>query len=418
MKRWRRRRHVTGTEPAPLTPVQVQILREHQERGGHRVVRLFLGACIAGVVSHVALFTALGGADYGLAILLSVLDVVLMAVALLLVVDGRELHGATLALVVSSTHVLWLCTQLSASVSAESMLFPVALAPFVVIRRELPALRVALASFAIAIYFVCELAFPAGSGARPLPEHIADGFTTANRIIAGTGLLVLIAIIQHNMSATRRILEGAARYGELRATTDELTGVFNRRPIISQLSQWARRGRGNYAIALIDLDHFKTINDEFGHDCGDTIIQAVALTLRSHFREADMVSRWGGDEFLVLMPGVRHADLYPVLERLRRAISLIEERCPEHVHHVTVSIGAAMGAKDQTPDECIAAADHALYRAKAEGRNKVVAVGVNAPTQALGRPAPEDVDTMLTRESPEWSPPAPTSPPEGFVNQR
>ena len=166
--------------------------------------------------------------------------------------------------------------------------------------------------------------------------------------------------------------------------------MFNRRPIIAQLSQWAARGRGNYAIALIDLDYFKTINDEYGHDCGDTVIQAVALTLRSHFREADMVSRWGGDEFLVLMPGVRHADLLPVLDRLRQAINLIEKRCKGHVHRVTVSIGASMGAMGQTPDECIAAADHALYRAKEEGRNRVVAVGVSEPTHALGRPSPDE----------------------------
>ena len=150
------------------------------------------------------------------------------------------------------------------------------------------------------------------------------------------------------------------------------------------------RGRGNYAIALVDLDHFKTINDEFGHDCGDKILQAVADTLRNHFRDSDMVSRWGGDEFLVLIPGVRHADLVPILDRLRRSINLIEKRCSEHVHQVTVSIGAAMGALGQTPDECIAAADHALYRAKAEGRDKVVAVGVSQATHALGRPAPEE----------------------------
>jgi len=172
--------------------------------------------------------------------------------------------------------------------------------------------------------------------------------------------------------------------------------VYNRRPVIAQLSEWAQRGRGNYAMALIDLDHFKTVNDEFGHDCGDKILQTVANTLRNHFRDSDMVSRWGGDEFLVLIPGVRHADLVPILERLRRSISLIEKPCSEHVHTVTVSIGAAMGAIGQTPDECIAAADHALYRAKEEGRNKVVAVGVSPATHAQGRPAVDDYEQWST----------------------
>jgi diguanylate cyclase (GGDEF)-like protein len=93
------------------------------------------------------------------------------------------------------------------------------------------------------------------------------------------------------------------------------------------------------------------------------------------------------------MPGVRHADLLPILDRLRQAVNLIEKRCADHVHHVTVSVGASMGAIGQTPDECIAAADHALYRAKEEGRNRVVAVGVSEPTHALGRPSPDEPST-------------------------
>ena len=213
-----------------------------------------------------------------------------------------------------------------------------------------------------------------------------------NRLCAVALVALVAVLIQYRFVSTRRVLEGAARYGELRATTDELTGVYNRRPVIAQLAEWAHRGRGNYAIALIDLDNFKTINDQFGHDCGDLIIQEVAATMREHFRDTDMVSRWGGDEFLVLMPGIRHSDLIPVLERLRRAVSRIDKRCNNHPHSVTVSIGAAMGSHEQTPDECIAAADHALYRAKAEGRNRVVAVGVSMPHQALGRPSDPDLE--------------------------
>jgi diguanylate cyclase (GGDEF)-like protein len=390
MKHWRKRRHLGGSDVAPLTPAQVQALRDRQDAAGTRVVRLLVVALLIGAISHAALFAGIDSQTYRAIMLLSVLNAVVLGVSLIMIFDGHELAGVVVALVSSSLHILWVCMAISAGVSAESVLFPIALAPFVMVRRELPALRLTLSSFAIGVYLVCELAFPDGSGAHQLEGEVAVEFARSNRIVASIGILAIVAAIQITMSSTRRILEGAARYGELRATTDELTGVYNRRPIIAQLSQWAERGRGNYAIALIDLDHFKTINDEFGHDCGDTVIQAVALTLRSHFRESDMVSRWGGDEFLVLMPGVRHSDLLPVLDRLRQAINLIEKRCSDHVHHVTVSIGASMGAIGQTPDECIAAADHALYRAKEEGRNKVVAVGVSEPTHALGRPSPDE----------------------------
>ena len=231
---------------------------------------------------------------------------------------------------------------------------------------------------------------------RNSPQIWLGPWSNFDKVGAGVLLFLVVVVLEVRHARLQRILEGAARYGELRATTDELTGVYNRRPVIAQLSEWAERGRGNYAIALIDLDHFKGINDEFGHDCGDKILQAVADTLRSHFRDSDMVSRWGGDEFLVLIPGVRHADLVPILERLRRSINLIEKRCSEHVHTVTVSIGAAMGALGQTPDECIAAADFALYRAKEEGRDKVVAVGISQATHMLGRPDPDDYEKSGT----------------------
>ena len=203
----------------------------------------------------------------------------------------------------------------------------------------------------------------------------------SSAVLAGGAL----AVLQFRLQFNRRVFEGAARYGELRATTDELTGVYNRRPVIAQLEQYAERARANYAIALIDLDEFKEINDEHGHDCGDAMIKLVADTLTGHFRATDMVSRWGGDEFLVLMPGIRHSELEPVLERLRANIAALRLDCPGHVHRVTVSIGAAMGNLEQTPDECIAAADHALYKAKENGRNDVVTVGAAMPTAALGR---------------------------------
>lgn len=396
MKRWRRRRQTGGSEPGALTPAHVQVLRDRQDHTGFIVVQLVVLLAFVGALMHVALFASLGSQQYGTIILASVANAIVLAIAFLMIHAGNELPGVVVASVASSMHVLWVCMAVSAGESTESMLFPLALAPFVTIRQELPALRLGLSVFAIGIYTVCELGFPDGSGAHQLPESVAVDFATVNRIVAGVALLIILALIQAKMSVTRRILEGAARYGELRATTDELTGVYNRRPIIARLSEWTERGRGNYAIALIDLDHFKTINDECGHDCGDTVLQAVALTLRGHFRHADLVSRWGGDEFLVLMPGVRHSDLVPILERLRRTINLIEQRCGDHVHHVTVSMGASMGAIGQTADECIAAADHALYRAKEEGRDKVVAVGVTRATQAQGRPpANEALDPPL-----------------------
>jgi len=392
MKRWRRRRLFDGIRTVPLTPAQVLQLRSHQDRVGSTLIGLFIVASFAVTVATVVVFASDSGQDHRAFIMVAAFDSLLLAASFALVREGRERTGTILALVVGMLHVLWVCIETSAGVSQESLLFGLAMAPLIVIRDELPYLRMGLAAAAVSIFITVELALPDGAGAHPLTAGLAEDFTRANKVIAGVFIMAVAVAIQFKFSATKRILEGAARYGELRATTDELTGVYNRRPVVAQLSEWAQRDRGNYAIALIDLDHFKTVNDEFGHDCGDKILQLVASTLRNHFRDSDMVSRWGGDEFLVLIPGVRHADLLPILERLRRSIALIQKECSEHVHSVSVSIGAAMGAIGQTPDECIAAADHALYRAKEEGRNKVVVVGVGTPSHALGRPPADEIE--------------------------
>jgi diguanylate cyclase (GGDEF)-like protein len=396
MKRWRRRRRVDGPHAIPLTPAQVAAARATGARAERIVNLVFIGLTACGALATATLLIVESPEDHGW---LAVAVFIRLAVLLGLLGwawRGFEMQAAVAALVVTTIGIVITVSQTSAGLSLESFLFALAVMPYVAVARELPFLRAGLSAFAIAAYLVCEFAFPAGSGHSELSADLARQVADFDKAGAGVMLFLVIGVLEIRRTRMQRVLEGAARYGELRATTDELTGVYNRRPVIAQLTEWALRGRGNYAIALIDLDHFKTINDEYGHDCGDKILQAVADTLRNHFRDSDMVSRWGGDEFLVLIPGVRHADLVPILDRLRRSINLIEKRCNEHVHQVTVSIGAAMGALGQTPDECIAAADHALYRAKEEGRDKVVAVGVSQATHALGRPAPEDVETWST----------------------
>ena len=389
MKRWRRRRRVDATRGVPLTPAQVATARVAGQRAERIISLVFIGVTICGALATGILLRIEAPEGHAWLATGAFTGAALLAVCFGYAWNGSEMAASVTALVVSTIGITVTVSQISAGLSLESFLFGLAVMPYVLVTKELPYLRSALSAFVVGAYVLCEFAYPEGSGDAELPAELAHRMSHFDKLGAGMLLFLVVVVLEIRHSRMQRILEGAARYGELRATTDELTGVYNRRPVIAQLSEWAQRGRGNYAIALIDLDHFKTINDEFGHDCGDVILQAVANTLRNHFRDSDMVSRWGGDEFLVLIPGVRHADLVPILERLRRSINLIEKRCKGHVHTVTVSIGAAMGAIGQTPDECIAAADHALYRAKEEGRDKVVAVGVALPTHAQGRPEPD-----------------------------
>jgi diguanylate cyclase (GGDEF)-like protein len=396
MKRWRRRRRVDGAHAIPLTPAQVAAARVTGSRAQRIITLAFIGLTACGALATGIMLIEAAPTGHGWLAAASFIGTALLLTCLELAWVGHEMEASSAALLLSTIGIVIAVSQISSGLSLESFLFALAVMPYVLITKELPLVRAGMSAFVIGASILCEFAYPAGRGGAELPPDLAQNVARFDKIGAGVVLFLVVGALEIRHSRMQRILEGAARYGELRATTDELTGVFNRRPVIAQLSEWAEWGRGNYAIALIDLDHFKTINDEFGHDCGDKILQAVANTLRNHFRDSDMVSRWGGDEFLVLIPGVRHADLVPILERLRRSINLIEKRCDEHVHTVSVSVGAAMGAVGQTPDECIAAADHALYRAKEEGRNKVVAVGISRATHALGPPAPDDFEQWST----------------------
>lgn len=164
-----------------------------------------------------------------------------------------------------------------------------------------------------------------------------------------------------------------------RATHDPLTGAFNRIPFEERIdSEMERVAR--YASALgflvIDIDHFKAINDTHGHDAGDRVLVEVAGRLRALLRGSDLLARWGGEEFVVLLP---ETDLFGALElgeRLRQAIAA--EPCDE-AGTVTVSIGVAQAVPGESVRRLFSRADAALYRAKAEGRDRVLPADLIAP---------------------------------------
>lgn len=122
----------------------------------------------------------------------------------------------------------------------------------------------------------------------------------------------------------------------------------------------------------MDIDSFKSINDRLGHEEGDALICAVARRMRAHFPLSDLVSRWGGDEFLILLPHVAQDELFSILDRLRESIGASPFSLGCGPIEVTVSIGAAIASPGQSGHARINAADRALYTAKHTGRNRVV----------------------------------------------
>ncbi|MDB5440654.1 MAG: PleD family two-component system response regulator [Caulobacteraceae bacterium] len=164
------------------------------------------------------------------------------------------------------------------------------------------------------------------------------------------------------------------------AVTDQLTGLHNRRYMVQALdaiTERASKGDGGQAACLLmDIDHFKLINDNFGHDAGDEVLREFAIRLASNVRAADLPCRYGGEEFVVLMPGASLEDAQRIAERIRLHVAGSPFRIQngEELLNVTLSIGVAVTlGEGDTSAALLKRADSAVYEAKASGRNKVVA---------------------------------------------
>jgi diguanylate cyclase (GGDEF)-like protein len=160
------------------------------------------------------------------------------------------------------------------------------------------------------------------------------------------------------------------------ARTDTLTGLLNRRTFDEQLREAAARKNRTgepFSVCLVDLDHFKKVNDTYGHAAGDIVLRTAAQTMGSELREIDKVFRMGGEEFAVLLPGVGLEGALATAERLRTRIAARTIAAEGQEIAVTVSIGVADGTHEPDMETLLRKADEALYSAKAEGRDRVQA---------------------------------------------
>lgn len=177
---------------------------------------------------------------------------------------------------------------------------------------------------------------------------------------------------------------------ELSATTDPLTGLLNRRGMDALLrAENARsvRHRGRYAVLMADLDHFKHVNDAHGHDVGDQVLQELGARLRASVRTEDQVARWGGEEFLVLLPGADPDTAWRVAEKIRGRVGEMHFATSAGNLPVSISVGASVSEGQANFDPVVQLADQALYQAKNAGRNRTVLAGATRPgPQATVRP--------------------------------
>jgi diguanylate cyclase (GGDEF)-like protein len=233
------------------------------------------------------------------------------------------------------------------------------------------------------------------------PEVVAASWVTVFALetvlyAVGTAFIVLLLVKDHSVGVYRHA-----------ASTDFLTGLLNRRAFLeNSLMLCARQAKGNKPVTLMmfDLDHFKSINDRFGHAVGDDALRVFADTVRKSMRASDIIGRLGGEEFAAIVAEPMELAT-PIAERVRASFEIAGKIIAGHAIGATVSIGAATATDVVTNiDALIARADAALYRAKGEGRNRLRTAETEMPAErthlvSTGRDKPADKPAGMVRRN-------------------
>lgn len=228
----------------------------------------------------------------------------------------------------------------------------------------------------VSLYFLvawAELVFILEAGIIGIPDHA----------IEYQGAMLTIASVAYIGSVISTLMDERTQLRRL-ATTDPLTGLLNRRAAIEAIGTELTRNRRRddpMALAILDIDHFKTINDEFGHDEGDSALRLVSSALRDTVRGGDIVARWGGEEFLICFPDTVLEGAEEVCERCRLAIAQTYVGAdPDRRRRITASFGVVQVQPQERLNDAIIRADGLLYQAKTRGRDRIETEYLPAPS--------------------------------------
>ena len=210
-------------------------------------------------------------------------------------------------------------------------------------------------------------------------------------LLSGTFLTTRVQSTREHLRRQKHELSKALAHISSIATRDELTGLLNRRSMLELMELEHRRSLRNgraLVLAQLDIDHFKPINDTHGHATGDRALQAFATTVSASMRDTDVLARWGGEEFVLMLVDTRLDDARALIDRVRQAVAALEIPVVGGALRMTVSAGLAQHVPGDTLEHTLERADQALYTAKALGRNRVAlapasqrpAAGISART--------------------------------------
>jgi diguanylate cyclase (GGDEF)-like protein len=283
---------------------------------------------------------------------------------------------ATAALALAGAAIL-LLVDLETPIGLAIPFLYIVLAPVVVMLRSVPALIVSVLAVAgmsgLGLWVSATDGGPFATGSYSFDEFVRD--TVINRMIAVSlfvAVLILLVRIQSAQDELHRL-----------STTDPLTGALNRRRFgeLAEIERRrAERSGAPMSILMLDIDHFKLVNDQYGHAAGDAAIRELARNCHATLRPGDLFGRWGGEEFVIALPETSLTGALKTAERLREILSKTKFDANGKQRSITVSIGVAGLMRDELAvDHAINRADRALYRAKEGGRNRVEVEGPLTP---------------------------------------
>ena len=221
----------------------------------------------------------------------------------------------------------------------------------------------------------------------PVTLEIAHFVLVAAIVPTISALAAQLSNLRAKLQAQKEELSQAVQRIQILATRDDLTGLFNRRHMMDVLTQHQKRlvrsGHHRFCLAILDIDHFKRINDSHGHGVGDEVLRGFAQAAESVLRETDVLARWGGEEFLVLLNDTQPGQANIGLERLRELLEKVT--LVPHLPDLkpTFSSGLTAYELSEPLHACIERADQALYRAKANGRNRTELAVAPPPTSPV-----------------------------------
>ena len=227
-------------------------------------------------------------------------------------------------------------------------------------------------------------------------SDIVNGVSIAVSVLVVI-LLMVFAIALKILNFPVKKLEEAQNKLKLIASRDSLTSIYNRYAILNKLKEEVTRvskGETTLSIILLDIDHFKSINDSYGHPTGDYVLRKVARTIQKNIPESSSVGRYGGEEFLVVLTGSHATKAAEIAEQIRRAVQNAGFECDGQNPSVTISAGTSvLGLFDTDIENLIKLADKALYSAKSQGRNQTVTARDLDIEPAEKTPALENTET-------------------------